>query len=69
MINSFSIQLEFEITNLSFNTVGEDGSIKDIEPTAVNEYLYEQIISIDKDKIEIGLVVWKEGIKNKRGTI
>lgn len=63
----FPIQLDFEITNLTFNTVDEDGNIQSIEPTSVNEYLYEQIISTDKDKIEIGLVVWKNGTDDERG--
>lgn len=63
----FPIQLDFETTNLKFNTVDEDGNIQSIEPTTINEYLYEQIISIDNDKIEIGLVVWKDGIDEKPG--
>jgi hypothetical protein len=63
----FPIQIDFEITNLTFNRVDVNGNIRSIEPTMINEYLYEQIISIDKDNIEIGLVVWKDGIKNKFG--
>lgn len=63
----FPIQLDFKTTNLTFNTVDEDGFIKNIEPTTINEYLYEQVISIDNDKIEIGLVVWKDGIDDKSG--
>ncbi|TDG34814.1 hypothetical protein EZJ43_16705 [Pedobacter changchengzhani] len=63
----FPIQLDFETTNLTFNTVDEEGNIKSIEPTTINEYLYEQIISIDKEKIEIGLVVWKDGIDDEQG--
>lgn len=63
----FPIQLDFETTNLTFNTVDEDGNIQSIEPTTINEYLYEQVISIDKDKIEIGLVVWKDGVDDKPG--
>lgn len=63
----FPIQLDFEITNLTFNTVDEDGNIQSIEPTTINEYLYEQIISINNDKIEIGLVVWKDGIDDEPG--
>lgn len=63
----FPIQLDFEITDLTFNTVDEDGNINSIEPTNINEYLYEQIISIDDHKIEIGLVVWKDGIDDKPG--
>jgi hypothetical protein len=63
----FPIQLDFETTNLTFNMVEEDGNIQSIEPITINEYLYEQIISIDNDKIEIGLVVWKDGIEEERG--
>lgn len=63
----FPIELDFETTNLTFNTVDEDGNIQKIEPTTINEYLYEQVISIDKDIIEIGLVVWKDGIDDKPG--
>ena len=63
----FPIQLDFETTNFTFNTVDESGNIHSIKQTTINEYLYEQILSIDKDKIEIGLVVWKDGIDDKPG--
>jgi hypothetical protein len=63
----FPIKLDFEISNLTFNKVDEDGNIQSIEPTTINEYLYEQIISINKDKIEVGLVVWKDGIDDELG--
>ena len=63
----FPIRLDFEITNLTFNTVDEDGYIQSIEPTTLNEYLFEQIISIDSNNIEIGLMAWKDGIKNEPG--
>src|SRR5690606_29598361 len=63
----FPIQVDFKTTNLTFNTVDEDGSIQTIKPTTIDEYLYEQIISIDNEKIEIGLVVWKNRIKKKPG--
>jgi len=63
----FPIQLDFETMNLTFNIVDEEGNIQNIQPTTINEYLYEQIISIDKDNIEIGLVVWKDGLDDKPG--
>ncbi len=63
----FPIQLDFEIKNLTFNTVDDDGNIQSIAPTTINEYLYEQVISIDNDKIEIGLVVWKDETDDKSG--
>ena len=55
----FPIHIDFEIFDLSFNIVNNDGIIKEIEQTDIHEYLYEQIITIDKEKIELGLVVWK----------
>jgi hypothetical protein len=64
----FPVQIDFETTNLTFNTVDEDGNIQSIEPTTISEYLYEQIISIDEDTIEIGLVVWKAGLEDTPGT-
>jgi hypothetical protein len=63
----FPLQIEFETTNVTFNTVDEEGTIQNIDPTKINEYLYEQIISFDIDKIEIGLIVWKDGIDNNPG--
>jgi hypothetical protein len=61
----FPIQLEFETTNLTFNTVNEEGNIQPIAPTSIDEYLYEEVISIDKEIIEIGLIVWKNGNSRK----
>ena len=55
------------MTSVSFNTVDEDGNIHNIEPTNIDEYLYEQIISVEKDIIEIALIVWKNGIENNPG--
>jgi hypothetical protein len=63
----FPIHIDFDIINLTFNTVDEFGNIQIIESTTIDEYLYEQIISIDKDIMEIGLVVWKNGINDKPG--
>ena len=63
----FPILIEFEINSVTYNTVDEDGTIRPIEPLTINEYLYEQVISIDHENIEIGFVVWKNGIKRKRG--
>lgn len=55
----FPIRFEFEILNLSFNKVRKNGKIIKIKPTNFHEYLYEQIISINGNLLEIGLVVWK----------
>ncbi len=63
----FPIQLDFKISSLTFNKVSEEGNIQAIEPPVINEYLYEQIISIDNENIEIGVVVWKDEIEDEAG--
>jgi len=63
----FPIKIEFEISNITYNTVDEEGNIRPVEKSNINEYLYEQIISVDNDKIEIALIVWKDGIDDERG--
>lgn len=63
----FPIRIDFKIKNLTFNTVDEDGNIQRIEATTINEYLYEQVISVDNEIIEIGLVVWKDGDDDEPG--
>lgn len=63
----FPLHLDFEITDLSFNSVDDDGFISKIEPTDINEYLCEQILSVDSERISIGLVVWKNNMGNKQG--
>jgi hypothetical protein len=56
----FPVQIDFEITELTFNNVGEDGILQIIDPVQIDEYLDEQIISCDDNFIKIGLVVWKK---------
>ena len=55
----FPVQIDFEITDLTFNTVNENGLIQTISPIEIDEYLDDQVISCDKNSIKIGLVVWK----------
>jgi hypothetical protein len=59
----FPVHIDFEFTDLSFNTVNDSGLIKELKQTEIHEYLYEQIISVDNDKIDLGLVVWCKGKK------
>lgn len=63
----FPLHLDFEKTDLSFNSVDDDGFISKIEPTDINEYLCEQILSVDSDRISIGLVAWKNNKGKKQG--
>lgn len=56
----FPVIIEFDVNNISFNTVEEDGELIIIEPTFIDEYLDEQIIKVNQDKVDVGLVVWKK---------
>lgn len=58
----FPLRINFEIKDLTFNTVDDEGVLTKIEPVAIDEYQYEEIISIDDKEIEIGLVF----LKNKK---
>jgi hypothetical protein len=65
---SFPIQLDFKtISKVSFNEVDDEGNLTEIEPGKLDEYLYEQIISIDNDKIELAFTFWKTFPDDKPG--
>jgi hypothetical protein len=56
----FPVSLNFS-SNLSvtYNTVDDDGNLKQIAPTKLDEYLYEQVITADTDKIEVVFHFWQ----------
>jgi hypothetical protein len=57
----FPSQIDFtKLSEISFNEVDENGIIHEIKQTRIDEYLYEQIISINQESIDIGLIAWKE---------
>lgn len=64
----FPIVLTFEDVELTFNKVDEHGSIQRIQPSHFNEYLSEEIISVNDESITLAVVVWKDGKRrgNKR---
>jgi hypothetical protein len=64
---SFPISLNFS-SNLSvtYNTVDDDGNLKQIAPTKLDEYLYEQVITADTDRIEVVFHFWQSH-KDKPG--
>ncbi|MBW4890333.1 hypothetical protein KXQ82_11420 [Mucilaginibacter sp. HMF5004] len=62
----FPIRLDFQTTDISYNTVDDDGNISQMELTLIDEYLAEQVIKITDGIIEIGLVAWKNGAPGKR---
>lgn len=63
----FKIDIEFEIQAVTFNTVDDDGLLDEIKPINVNEYLYEQVISVTDSLIDIGLIAWVSSQKRKPG--
>jgi hypothetical protein len=44
---------------VTYNTVDDDGNLKQIAPTKLDEYLYEQVITADTDKIEVVFHFWQ----------
>jgi hypothetical protein len=56
----FPIQLDFKTNaKATFNEVDDDGNLTEINPVKLDEYLYEQIISIENNKVEIAFEFWK----------
>ncbi|WP_332736244.1 hypothetical protein [Flavihumibacter sp.] len=66
---SFPLKIEFEGNlNVEYNKVDDNGNLISISRTDLDEYLYEQVTQIDKDKIEIVFHFWKTHVKaNKHG--
>ena len=64
---SFPLILEFEGNlKVEYNTVEDNGNLIQINPTKIDEYLYEQVKQIDNEKIEIVFHFWKSNIKEDR---
>ena len=66
---SFPLKIEFEGNlNVEYNKVDDNGNLIQISRTDLDEYLYEQVTQIDKDKIEVVFHFWKTYVKtNKHG--
>ena len=65
----FPIQLNFKISDLSFNAVDEEGNIKRIKRTRIDEYLYDRVITVDSENICIGLVFYNDNKTRRRKQI
>ena len=65
----FPIHFNFKISDLSFNAVDEEGNIKRIKRTRIDEYLYDQVITIDSENIRIGLVFYNNNKTRRRKQI
>lgn len=65
---AFPIQLDFKTnTKVTFNEVDDDGNLTEIEPIKLDEYLYEQVVSVDNDKTELAFTFWKTFQDDKPG--
>ena len=64
----FPIQIDFKTNNkVTFNEVDDNGNLTEIEPIELDEYLYEQVVSIDNDKTELAFTFWKTFQDDKQG--
>lgn len=66
---SFPLTIEFEGNlRIEYDKIDDSGNLIQVSPTELDEYLYEQVTLIDKDKIEIVFHFWKSQVKeNKPG--
>jgi len=67
--DNITFPLTIELTGnlrVEFNKVDDDGNLIQINQTQLDEYLYEQVTHIDKEKIEIVFHFWKSNIKDDR---
>lgn len=67
--DNIAFPLTIELTGnvkVEFNQVDDDGNLIRINQTQLDEYLYEQVTHIDKEKIEIVFHFWKSNIKDDK---
>ena len=67
--DNIAFPLTIELTGnlkVEFNKVDEDGNLIQINKTHLDEYLYEQVTHIDKEKIEIVFHFWKSNLKDDK---
>lgn len=64
----FPVQLDFRTnTKVTFSEVDDDGNLTEIEPIKLDEYLYEQVVSVDNNKTELVFIFWKKFKDDKPG--
>jgi len=51
---------------VEFNKVDDEGNLIQIDPTKIDEYLYEQVTHLDQEKIEIVFHFWKSNLKDDK---
>ena len=63
----FPLTIEFKgELEFTYYTVEDSGFLKEIGVIGVNEYLYEQMIKIEKNRIEIAFQFWKSALKREK---
>jgi hypothetical protein len=63
----FPLTIELaENLNVKFNMVDDDGNLINIDSTKLDEYLYEQVIHLDQEKIEIVFSFWKSNLEDDK---
>ena len=64
---SFPLTIELvENLKVEYNTVKDDGTLRQISPTKIDGYLYEQVTQIDQENIEIIFHFWKSNLKDDK---
>ena len=64
---SFPLTIELVgLLKVDFNIVEDDGKLKAIDPTQIDEYLYEQVTNIENEYIEIVFHFWKSNLKDNK---
>ncbi|MEO7213801.1 hypothetical protein [Mucilaginibacter sp.] len=64
----FKIDIDFQISDITFNKVDDDGYIYHIKAVTIDEYLYEEIISVSPEVMQVALVAWANGNGRKQGS-
>ena len=66
---SFPLTIELEgDLKVEYNSVNDDGELEIINPIKLDVYLYEQVIKLDKERVEIVFHFWKSNLEeNKPG--
>jgi len=63
----FPLTIEFKgELKFTYYTVNDRGFLKEIGVINVDEYLYEQVIRIEKNRIEIAFQFWKSALKREK---
>lgn len=63
----FPLILKFKNADISLNKISEEGILEPIDLIKVDEFLHQQFLKIEKERIEIAWIVWKNGEDEEPG--